>query len=1514
MPSKKKSAPRGAGPGARPAAADPGIDIVFDKPKPKARGHRQRGAGTVMVDRGGVERDGVTVLSWQRLPSQLVQQHADRLQMKRPHFHPVQPSEPGLFRFRVVLPDRKNNAKDMAFCPTESFHTAAQGKEHAALLALLKLQGDQPLERKLPEPYKWEKAKKAREDKAKEEKEKQKAEAKPTLGDSLWGSSVEKEEEQKKKNEAIRRAAEGPAAVVLKADTKFVSRFEADKARADKEKVVKDRKRKAEARARSNTDMKVMMSARLRKILEEALGLTEERERQRDGGAEHHGLTLDGLEGTDRAALEKVQGMGFPADDVLRAVDACPGEEGETLGQRADALLEWLCLHLEEAELPKGFDPRGRNLDVIRPGQDFGVAAAIAGASTDEEENGSDSLDAGLLRPLKILAGGLVPASARKQGGGGGGGGGAAGLDAELMTEEEGREAVDEEVMSLEAIYDGAVAVAPNMPEGAYLLSFDLTNLASLPTKAWLDVWVPQAGGVGGYPSEAPPVALVRGPDLLAAGLLHAAQVALARRAKSLIGNPAVYDILMWALDELPAMLALPATGRAARRKEAAAAAAISASVGYGSPGVSVAAAGGGGGGNSAKGGGEGGVDRSVRPRLPGTEPLWSGGASSLGGGSGGRDRGGGGGRGGGRGGVRQQQQRGRGSGGGGLPPGERKRGREKVEASREFESRRRQRAALPAAKAKAEFLSLARRSQVVLVSGETGCGKTTQIPQFLLEEWEEGGGPGGGPDDLRVLVTQPRRIAAVGVAQRVADERCERLGAGVGYKIRGESKAGPDTRLLFCTTGLLLRRMQGDPRLEELTHLVVDEVHERHLDADFLLALLIGILPKRPKLKVILMSATLDTARFAAYFGGLPGLPGGKTPVLHIPGRTFPVRDLYLEDAIAATGHRPRLKRKQASATPGTTGGGGDSPAAAPSAKPHEKSGGGAGRPGGLQGPNHWLQEFEEEDNNKEDLPQRERERGALGGLDMDRVDKDHLHYKLLVSLVLYAVSPQGERELGLRGGEEEDDGGDRGVSGSVLVFMPGTMEIDRLCRELEHATEGGQGLFVLPLHGSLPPQRQRAVFDPPPRGKRKVVVSTNIAETSITIPDATVVLDSCRVKEMGYDVARQMPRLQESWASQDSLTQRKGRAGRVREGVSFKLLRRKTFARLPAHGTPEIKRVPLDHLVLQIKALGVEEHPSVVLARALDPPDPKAVQDAVDVLTDLKALGEGAELTPLGWHLAALPCPVQVGKMLIYGAVLGCLSPLLSIAAGLSCRSPFLSSGDPEKREAIDAAKKRMAAAGGGRSNHTLLAALAGIGFIASSRAAFDPRASVNAQARSWRAVKAAVCAGLYPRVMRVRRPMEKFVDLVGVGAVPVRHTAKEFQFFTRSRGPDSGPGKDDRVFIHPSSINFRTNDWSCPWLVYHERVHTSRVFVRDCTEVSPYALLLFGGQVAVQAGLGRIAVDEWVRFEAVGRIAALVNRLRQRLDGMLWEKIQDPRLDVAGSKLSEALVELLQTDGMG
>lgn len=402
--------------------------------------------------------------------------------------------------------------------------------------------------------------------------------------------------------------------------------------------------------------------------------------------------------------------------------------------------------------------------------------------------------------------------------------------------------------------------------QDTFLLTFDLKALASMPTEAWLDVWILRAGGAGGYPAEAAPVALVRAPALRAAAtglsLLHAAQVALARRAASLTGNTSIYDLLVWALDELPGMLTVqtssaPASGRPGRDKSAAVTVAISPSpdalvvdsvastTTTTMTGSAAAAATSPTGGSSRRN-----TDKQIiMPRLPGaSEPLWSsrssGSAEHPGGGGVGRGSAG------------TPWRRGRGGGGGGpgrgeghqkrsgtgLLAAERKRGRERVEASKEFAGRRRQRQALPAAKARDEFLAMVRSSQVVLVSGETGCGKTTQIPQFLLEEWEEG----SGLDEFRVLVTQPRRIAAVGVAQRVADERCERVGEGVGYKIRGESKAGPDTRLLFCTTGLLLRRMQGDPQLDELTHLVVDEVHERHLDADFLLALLIGILPKR--------------------------------------------------------------------------------------------------------------------------------------------------------------------------------------------------------------------------------------------------------------------------------------------------------------------------------------------------------------------------------------------------------------------------------------------------------------------------------------------------------------------------------------------------------------------------------------------------------------------------------------------------------------------------------------------
>ena len=205
-----------------------------------------------------------------------------------------------------------------------------------------------------------------------------------------------------------------------------------------------------------------------------------------------------------------------------------------------------------------------------------------------------------------------------------------------------------------------------------------------------------------------------------------------------------------------------------------------------------------------------------------------------------------------------------------------------------------RQRAALPAASFAAEICRVVSSSPVTVLEGQTGCGKTTQVPQFILEDADARG------QRCSIVCTQPRRISAIGVAQRVAEERCERLGSTVGYTIRMESATSAATRLLFCTTGILLRRLEDDPTLAGTTHVVVDEVHERSMESDFLLMTLRDLLPRRPDLRIVLMSATIEAGLFADYFGR-------GTPTISIPGRTFPVTALYLEDALEVTGHRVR-------------------------------------------------------------------------------------------------------------------------------------------------------------------------------------------------------------------------------------------------------------------------------------------------------------------------------------------------------------------------------------------------------------------------------------------------------------------------------------------------------------------------------------------------------------------------------------------------------------------------------
>ena len=263
----------------------------------------------------------------------------------------------------------------------------------------------------------------------------------------------------------------------------------------------------------------------------------------------------------------------------------------------------------------------------------------------------------------------------------------------------------------------------------------------------------------------------------------------------------------------------------------------------------------------------------------------------------------------------------------------------------------------------------------------------------------------------------------------------------------------------------------------------------------------------------------------------------------------------------------------------------------------------------------------------------------------------------------------------------------------GAVLVFMPGMFEISSLCAALTSDSLLAPRLRVLPLHGSLSSSDQLRVFDRPPRGVRKVVVSTNVAETSITIDDIVYVIDSGRAKENRYDSVNRLPQLVDTWISIANRRQRRGRAGRVRPGEAFYMYTRERGVQMAPFQPAEMLRVPLHELCLQIKLLELGEI-ETFLAKAIEPPSAHAVKEAITTLAEVQALdSEAAQLlTPLGHHLATLPVDVRIGKMLLFSCMLRCLQPVLIIAASLSLRSPFV---EPfEKREQAKASRLRFAA----------------------------------------------------------------------------------------------------------------------------------------------------------------------------------------------------------------------------
>ena len=887
-------------------------------------------------------------------------------------------------------------------------------------------------------------------------------------------------------------------------------------------------------------------------------------------------------------------------------------------------------------------------------------------------------------------------------------------------------------------------------------------------------------------------------------------------------------------------------------------------------------------------------------------------------------------------------------------------------------------RKALPAHALRAETMSLICTCRASVVSGATGCGKTTQVPQFILEDAIHANAGGA----CSIIVTQPRRLSAMAVAERVAAERCERVGQTVGYSIRLESKVSRDTRLLFCTTGILLRRLQSDPDLNGVTHVVVDEVHERDLLSDFLLVILRALATRRSDFRLVAMSATVDAELFQRYFEAeVPGACGS----VEIPGRTFPVAEYRLEDAIEATGYvvdpdGEYALGSEANANSRSVAGGG-------SRTFNPLSGGSGGGASRAAKALRAAKESAERTSLMDEVT--EETRASYPGYSdatlrcLQTVDEEKINLELIEALVRVIADEYEE--------------------GAVLIFLPGMAEIrglhERLLAELEDVDEK---FVLIPLHSTLSSEEQKLTFSKPPSGVRKVVMATNIAETSITIDDVVFVIDAGRVRETRYDPVTRMSSLVTAWCSRASGRQRRGRAGRVREGYCFHLYSSRKERTLADFATPEISRVPLDALCLQIKILKLGDV-RAFLRRAIEPPNEAAVTAALRSLQELDAVDAVDELTPLGHHLAELPVDARLGKMMLYGAMFSCLDPVLTIAAGVGFRSPFLAPMD--RRDEADEAKRRLAGAGATSDHLTLVAAYAGwirakargraherdflskaflsaqtlrqisemrqqyvelldqIGFLRSGAGLFanardesaqaetgaggpsssglsaaappfaPPRrgpgsknqkeqtgrlaerraalaaASVNASNEPL--VRAVICAGLYPNVALAESASGSDVE-------PGRPTSTRERFAQAAKSSIRTKG-DGVVSLHPTSVVFGSPAFRARFLLFHEKVKTTKVYLRDATLVGAYPLLLFGGKIEVDHARAAATCDGWIRFRAAPRVAVLFKNLRKELDATLMRKIADPSLDVdaASAGLVRTIVELLEseeTDGGG
>ncbi|URD78791.1 hypothetical protein MUK42_02456 [Musa troglodytarum] len=638
-----------------------------------------------------------------------------------------------------------------------------------------------------------------------------------------------------------------------------------------------------------------------------------------------------------------------------------------------------------------------------------------------------------------------------------------------------------------------------------------------------------------------------------------------------------------------------------------------------------------------------------------------------------------------------------------------------------------RQRQRLPVFKYRDAILYLVENHATTIIVGETGSGKTTQIPQYLKEAgWAEGG--------RVVACTQPRRLAVQSVASRVAEEMGVKIGEEVGYTIRFEDQTNPSVTVIkFLTDGVLIREMMDDPLLTKYSVIMVDEAHERSLSTDMLLGLLKKIQRRRPELRIIISSATIEAKSMSTFF------QARKKDLLHAA-----------EDCVPS--HLPAILSVEGK---------------------------------GYTVEIHYVEE---------PVP-------------------DYLQAAVHTVLSINDKEPAGD----------------------ILVFLTGQDDIDAAVKLLREDTQDDRrrtsGLLVLPLYSGLSRDDQGLVFAPTPKGKRKVVISTNIAETSLTLEGVVYVVDSGFSKQRFYNPISDIESLVVTPISKASARQRAGRAGRIRPGKCFRLYTEEYFLKeMPTEGIPEMQRSNLVSCVIQLKALGID---NILGFDWLASPPPEAMVRALEVLYSLGILDEDAKLTsPIGYQVAEIPLDPMISKMILSACNFGCSEEIITIAAVLSVQSIWVSMWGAQKE--FDEVKLHFAAAEGDHITYLNVYK----GFLNSGKSSqWCYKNYLNYQAMK--------------KVVDVRDQLSRLLRRLGLA---LKSCEKDTQilrkaiiagFFANSchleeyshNGLYKTVRSSEEVYIHPSSVLFRVNP---KWVVYHSLVSTNKHYMRNVIAIDPSWLI--------------------------------------------------------------------------